>query len=201
MVRNETVSSLGNRIVEDEREEINEANFSTNLMSRFFNNIGNQNNSSSNFQGFQLMNLRAKTSLLNYDSIDGKLEGLDNKHLDYNLITDRSEQSAKYLLHNACSRGNVDTVRFFLEQPENSLSVNQLNNLKMTPLDCAIENRKLEIIKLLLKNDIVNINIGGSKQRSSLNLAIQIGNYPAICEILKSEKMIDFGITDDYGNN
>ena len=38
-------------------------------------------------------------------------------------------------------------------------------------------------------------------KNSSLNLAIQIGNYPAIVEMLNSDKSIDFGITDDNSNN
>jgi len=36
---------------------------------------------------------------------------------------------------------------------------------------------------------------------SSLNLAIQTGNYPAVAEILRSNRWIDLGVYDNYGNN
>ena len=52
-----------------------------------------------------------------------------------NFLTERSNSKNKYLLHTACSRGKLDTVKFYLDDSEYSYKINQLNKVKMTPLD------------------------------------------------------------------
>ena len=68
MIRNETASSLGNRIVEDEREEISKANCSLNLMSRFFTTADQHYEKANKFKNFNVWEMRPKTSLFEYES-------------------------------------------------------------------------------------------------------------------------------------
>lgn len=201
MKRTDTVSSLGTRIVDDEREEILKANCSVNLMSRFFSNCEIAGEKIPQFRNMNVFHLRPKTELHNYEERTEDKDVIDCSSIDYNFHTDRNEKSTTYEFHNACGAGNMNKVTVLLADPMVQTKINQLNKLKMTALDCAIENRKMKVIKLLLENEKCNINIGGGKLRSSLNLAIQMANYPAVVEILNSNKTIDFGITDDYGNN
>jgi len=160
MVRNETASSLGNRVIGDEREEVWKANSTLNLTTRFVNAWELQNSKSFKFRNLNISNLRPKTSLMNYEG-KNKLETFDYNDDSTNFATERN--TGNQILHNVWFRGEVEIVKHFLDRNNIELSLNQLNRQQMTPLDCAIENRKLEVIKLLLNQEKLNINIGGGK--------------------------------------
>ena len=200
MVRNETTSSLGARIIGDEREEVVLANSTQTLLTRFVSNgtmvkdlLSNDNN----------------PKLFNYQSTHKKNENswslsnfkVNDSEYEVKYISERTYQQHKYELHKACFKGDLEAVKRICTRESSNINLNLKNKLGLTALDCAVEGKRKDIVRYLLEDVRWNINTGGADKRSSLNFAIQISNFSAAEDILNSHKFIDLNIVDDLGNN
>ena len=70
----------------------------------------------------------------------------------------------------------------------------------MTPLDCAIEIGKPDLVEEILKFDLINPNTGGKILNSSLNFAVNLLKGDIVDILLKHPK-ISLNIVDDNGNS
>lgn len=117
----------------------------------------------------------------------------DSGH-EIKYMSDRAVNNHKFELHKACFKGDIETVHRILLKPNSSINLNLKNKLGLTALDCAIEGKRKDIVRYILKDVRCNINTGGAEKRSSLNFAIQINNYAAGEDILNSHKYLDLNI-------
>jgi ankyrin repeat protein len=76
-------------------------------------------------------------------------------------------------LHIAASGGNCQLVQFLIVQ---GLDVNGIDGTGWTPLHFAVEKRRLDVVRVLLANDRINVNCKDVIFESSLIMYHAIGN-------------------------
>ncbi len=102
----------------------------------------------------------------------------------------------KYIIHDnilnfAIKRGLYDIVKLLIKK----VNIDESSYFGQTPLSCAIQYNKLEIIELLLKNNVnVNQLFGFYHKFSPLLLAVSLNRYE-ICNLL-----IEYGANINFKN-
>lgn len=98
--------------------------------------------------------------LINFNQ-DGKYV-VDLDHLDW---------EGNCALINAANRGNLKIVKALLNSP-NYVDVNMPNDKLLTPLMMAIRQRKIEVIKLLLEHEDIDVNCIDKNGKSVMGHAV-----------------------------
>lgn len=126
-----------------------------------------------------------------------------NKNLDVH----ERDQYNRTFLHLAAAGGNCQLVQFLVNQ---GLDVNGIDGTGWTPLHFAVEKRRLEVVRLLLRNERVNVNCKDVIFESSLVMWHTIGNCMplhhavhngdvSMVKLLLSSPKIDINCRDGEG--
>lgn len=89
----------------------------------------------------------------------------------------RLNQKNRNVLHLACIGGEVGVAKALLQylDPESeTFDVNAVDNEGMTPLDCAIQMNRDDLVKALIDDRRVDVNLGGKSLHSSFNFAVSL---------------------------
>lgn len=150
LTRNETTSSLGNRIIGDERDEVAMANDTQGLHTRFV----SQNTVSTTVDP---VGKRMKPTpyvvqnIKNENSMSFSNFRINDSNHDLPLMNDHTQY--KYELHKACYDGDLVTTKLIVNKPNSNINLNLKNKLGLTALDRAIEGKRNRIVNFLL-NDV-----------------------------------------------
>jgi ankyrin repeat protein len=94
---------------------------------------------------------------------------LRNQELDIYEV----DKYSRNFLHIAASGGNCQLVQFLIVQ---GLDVNGIDGSGWTPLHFAVEKRRLDVVRVLLANERINVNCRDVIFESSLIMYHAIGN-------------------------
>jgi len=94
-------------------------------------------------------------------------------------------QSTKLLFHDAARRGNVASVRFWVEKL--GVDINLKGRQGLTALHFAARSGKVDVIKYLLENTLLDVNLLDDRGKTALDAAI-VNNKVAVSELLQQFK-------------
>lgn len=151
LTRNETSSTLGNRIIGDEREEVVVANSTQTLLTRFVTNGNSVRDLAAFKKNYNLTTYRPQTTNDDTSWSFTHFKVSDSSQ-EVNYMSERVVDNYKFKLHKACFKGDVEQVKSILNNSDSDLNLNLKNKLGLTALDCAIEGRRREVVKLLLND-------------------------------------------------
>lgn len=98
-------------------------------------------------------------------------------YLNNDLHFDTPIEQAWTGLHFACSKGAVKSATFFMQRNAN---INARGPGKMTPLMCAVENNRLPVALLLLRDGALRINLRDEHGETALVKAVNRGSWQMV---------------------
>ncbi|MBP5426773.1 MAG: ankyrin repeat domain-containing protein [Clostridiales bacterium] len=107
------------------------------------------------------------------------------------------KETGESLLWEACNEGNEEVVKFLLGRPGMGKDdKNSKNSKGFAPLHRACFKRYINIVKLLLSDDEVDINIADEDGWTPLHYMVQAG-YTEIIEVLLNDPRVNINAKDN----
>lgn len=133
-------------------------------------------------------------------TVEQWMERLKTPNIDKRLET-MSQNGLQEVLFQACSKGDLDTVKQILlldvlEKVE--IDVNQKSSNRMTPLHLACENNHIEIMKLLIEYGAF-INEVDKWKNTPLHIAVNKGFKDAVLLLLGNGAVVN--VRDRFGSS
>ena len=104
-------------------------------------------------------------------------------------------------LHKHVISGDIKKFTLAIEQIKNSSdpsAINTVNQHQQTALHVAAAEGRIEIIKILVNQTRIKLNLLDSKQKTALMLAVENQSYNIVEELIKKEADVD--LKDSAGN-
>ena len=126
-------------------------------------------------------NIEIINLLLSQEDIDANVKNLSDKTPLIEAVFDNNDN-------------NIKIVKLLI--PYSIINMGDAN--ENTPLHIAIQHKKIEIVKLLLEQSTINVNIGNSQRKTPLHVSFEVLNNFEIIRLLLEHPNIDTGVFDQY---
>jgi len=109
------------------------------------------------------------------------------------LDVNRKENAARQtVLHEAADRNKAKMVKFLLQLP--GINVNPLDYYSNTPFNLACGGGAIDVVKVMLEDPRVDVNLGNSRGTTGLCFAAHQGNIPLLQILTASGRDLSFGV-------